>query len=39
MEPLPDVLSLQKPRNVMFGGFDVGGDWSIQFPPHDGINC
>ena len=23
----------------MFGGFDVGGDWSLQFPAHDGIKC
>ena len=23
----------------MCGGFDVGGDWSIQFPRHEGIKC
>jgi AraC-like DNA-binding protein len=39
MDPLSDVLSLLKPRNYMCGGFDVGGDWSIQFPRHDGIKC
>ena len=32
MDPLSDVLSLLKPRSYMSGGFDVGGDWSIQFP-------
>lgn len=39
MDPLSGVLSLLKPRNTMFGGFDVGGDWSLQFPEHDGIKC
>jgi AraC-like DNA-binding protein len=23
----------------MFGGLDIGGDWSFQFPRHKGINC
>jgi hypothetical protein len=32
MDPLSGVLSLLKPQNTMFGGFDVGGDWSLQFP-------
>ena len=39
MDPLSDVLSLLKPRNTMCGGFDVGGDWSLQFPEHEGIKC
>ncbi len=39
MDPLSDVLSLLKSRNTMCGGFDVGGDWSLQFPEHDGIKC
>jgi AraC-like DNA-binding protein len=39
MDPLSDVLSLLKPRAYMSGGFDAGGDWSIQFPPHAGIKC
>ena len=39
MDPLSDVLSLLKPRNYMSGGFDVGGQWSIQFPRHEGIKC
>jgi AraC-like DNA-binding protein len=39
MDPLSDVLSLLKPRSYMFRGFDVGGDWSIQFPRHRGIKC
>jgi hypothetical protein len=32
MDPLSGVLSLLKPQDTMFGGFDVGGDWSLQFP-------
>ena len=39
MDPLSDVLSLLKPRSYMCGGFDLAGDWSIQFGPHDGIKC
>lgn len=39
MDPLSDVLSLLKPRSYMAGGFDVGGEWSILFGPHDGIKC
>jgi len=39
MDPLSDVLSLLKPRSYMFRGFDVGGQWSIQFPRHSGIKC
>ena len=23
----------------MCGGFDVGGEWSLQFPQHEGIKC
>ena len=39
MDPLSGVLSLLKPRNTMCGGFDVGGEWSLQFPQHEGIKC
>jgi AraC-like DNA-binding protein len=39
MDPLSDVLSLLKPRSYMFRGLDVGGQWSIQFPRHEGIKC
>ena len=39
MDPLSGVLSLLKPSNSMCGGFDVGGDWSLQFPRHEGIKC
>jgi AraC-like DNA-binding protein len=39
MDPLSDVLSLLKPRSYSSGGFDVGGEWSIQHPMHDGIKC
>ena len=37
MDPLSDVLSLLKPRSQFFAGFDAAGDWSFDFPPHDGI--
>jgi len=39
MDPLSDVLSLLKPRSYSAGGFDVGGELSIQFPRHEGIKC
>ncbi|MBV8885183.1 MAG: AraC family transcriptional regulator [Chroococcidiopsidaceae cyanobacterium CP_BM_RX_35] len=39
MDPLSDVLSLLKPRSYNSGGFDAGGEWSIQYPQHDGIKC
>ena len=39
MDPLSGVLSILKPRNYMSRGFSIGGDWSIQFPEHDGIKC
>jgi AraC-like DNA-binding protein len=39
MDPLSDVLSLLKPRSYMCGGFDMGGEWSIQFGRHEGIKC
>jgi AraC-like DNA-binding protein len=39
MDPLSDVLSLLKPRSYSSGGFDVGGEWSVQFPQHQGIKC
>lgn len=37
MDPLSDVLSLLKTRSYMSGGFDIGGDWSFQFGPFEGI--
>jgi AraC-like DNA-binding protein len=39
MDPLSDVLLLLKPRSYSAGGFDVGGELSIQFPRHEGIKC
>jgi hypothetical protein len=38
-DPLSEVLSLLKPRSYSSGGFDVGGELSIQFPQHEGIKC
>jgi AraC-like DNA-binding protein len=39
MDPLSDVLLLLKPRSYSAGGFDAGGEWSVQFPLHEGIKC
>ena len=39
MDPLSDVLSLLKPRSYSSGGFDVGGELSVQFGQHEGIKC
>jgi AraC-like DNA-binding protein len=39
MDPLSDVLSLLKPRSYSSGGFDIGGEWSVQFPQYEGIKC
>jgi AraC-like DNA-binding protein len=39
MDPLSDVLSLLKPLSYMCGGFDIGGDLSLQFQKHEGIKC
>ncbi|MFT4268476.1 MAG: AraC family transcriptional regulator [Xenophilus sp.] len=37
MDPLSDVLSLLQPRSQFYAGFDAAGDWSFDFPPHEGI--
>ena len=37
MDPLSDVLSLLKPRRYLTAALDAGGEWSIQFPRHEGI--
>jgi AraC-like DNA-binding protein len=39
VDPLSDVLSILKPHSYMSGGWDVGGDWAIQFSQHQGIKC
>lgn len=39
MDPLSDALSLFRPHTFSSGGFDAGGDWSIQFPRYRGIKC
>lgn len=35
MDPLSSVLSLLKPKNLLAAGFEIGGDWSIQFPDQE----
>jgi AraC-like DNA-binding protein len=39
MDPLSDVLALLKLHTYMVGGFDLAGEWSVQFAPHEGIKC
>src|ERR1700693_2704151 len=39
MDPLSGVFSLLKPRSYRCGGFDVGGELSVQFGRHEGIKC
>jgi len=37
MDPLSDVLSLLRPRAYRAGAFDLGRDFCIRFPEHEGI--
>ena len=37
MDPLSDVLMLLQPRSQLYAGFDAAGQWSFDFPPHEGI--
>lgn len=37
MDPLSEMLSLLRVRSYMSGGFDAGGEWSLQFDQHEGI--
>ncbi len=39
MDPLSDVLSLLRPHTYVSGGFEVGGNISVQFGPYEGIKC
>ncbi len=39
MDPLSDVLLLLKPHTYVAGGFELGGEWSIQFNAYPGIKC
>ena len=34
---MSDVLSLLRPRSAVSAGLDAGGEWSIRFPPHEGV--
>ncbi|CAO3429871.1 Transcriptional regulator, AraC family [Azospirillum endophyticum] len=36
-DPLTDILSLLRPHTYVVGGFDLGGEWSIQFEEHSGV--
>ena len=39
MDPLSEVLSVLKLHSYMAGGFDLAGQWSLQFGPYDGVKC
>jgi hypothetical protein len=39
LDPLSDILAVMQPRTFVAGGFDLGGEWSIQFEPHAGLKC
>jgi AraC-like DNA-binding protein len=39
VDPLSDVLLLLKPSTYRAGGFDLGGDFAIEFPKHESIKC
>lgn len=36
-DPLSQILALLRPRSAISVGLDLAGDWSFQFPSHDGI--
>ena len=36
LDPLSDILSLMKPRNLLAAGFEAGGDWAVRFPESRG---
>ncbi len=38
-DPLSEILSSLKARTYVAGGYDFGGNWSIQYDMHDGIKC
>lgn len=37
MDPLSDVLSLLRPHTYRAGGFDLGGNFCIEFPKHESV--
>jgi AraC-like DNA-binding protein len=39
MDPLSNVLLLLKPRTHRAGGFDLGGDFAVNFPKHESVKC
>jgi AraC-like DNA-binding protein len=39
MDPLSDVLLLLKPRTHRAGGFDLGGNFAVNFPMHESVKC
>lgn len=37
IDPLSEILSLLRPETYVAGGYNLGGDWSIQFNVHSGV--
>lgn len=37
IDPLSELISLLKPHTSVAGGFNLGGQWSLQFETHEGI--
>ncbi|WP_337268666.1 AraC family transcriptional regulator [Oryzifoliimicrobium ureilyticus] len=37
MDPLSEILTMLRPRNVKTGATDASGDIAIRFPPHRGM--
>lgn len=37
VDPLSDVLSMLQPTTYLAGGFDMGGEWAIQYEAHKGV--
>ena len=36
-DPLSQILAILRPRSAISVGLDLAGDWSFQFPRHEGI--
>ena len=39
VDPLSEVLSVLKLHSYMASGFDLAGQWSLQFGAYDGVKC
>jgi AraC-like DNA-binding protein/mannose-6-phosphate isomerase-like protein (cupin superfamily) len=37
IDPLSEILSFLTPETYVAGGYDLGGDWAVEFSVHSGI--